>query len=89
MAPRLQELCTLCVADGEPRAQGNAVLAQRLGGNHRRELNHQPDAGVQIGMTEHLVKGEVVEGLDQFGVGLRQAEDVFSAARYSFCSKSS
>ena len=27
-------------------------------------------------MTEHLVKGEVVEDLDQFGVGHRQGGDV-------------
>jgi hypothetical protein len=51
-------------------------MAQRLGCNHRRELDHQPGSGVQIAVTEHLVEGEVVEGLDELGVGHRQGGDV-------------
>ena len=62
--------------DGERRAEHDAVLAQGLAGDHRRELNHQPGPGVQIAVTEHLVEGEVVEGLDELGVGHRQGGDV-------------
>ena len=59
-------------ADGERRAEHHAILAQRLAGDHRRELDHQPGASVEIAVSEHFVEGEIVEGLDQFRVGHRQ-----------------
>ncbi len=58
------------------RAKHDAVLAQGLTGNHRRELDHQSGPGVQIAVPEHFVEGEVVEDLDELGVGHRQGGDV-------------
>src|SRR5450432_1305490 len=62
--------------DVERRAEHGPVLAHRLAGDDRCELDHQPGPNVQIAVTEHLIEGEVVEDLDQFGVGHRSRGDV-------------
>ena len=48
----------------------------RLAGDQRGELHHQPGPGVEAALAQHLVEGEVVEVLDQLGVGLREGRDV-------------
>ena len=45
-------------------------------GDDRRELEHEPEADVHAAVAEDLIEGEVVEDLDQLGVGHRQGGDV-------------
>jgi hypothetical protein len=47
-----------------------------LGGDHGGELDDQAGAGVEVALGEYLVEGEVVEVLDQLGVGLGEGGDV-------------
>ena len=59
-------------ADGQRGAEHDAVLADRLAGDHGRQLHHEPRPLVQVVVSEDLVEGEVVEVLDQFRVGGRE-----------------
>src|SRR5215216_5505821 len=63
-------------ADGQRRAEHDPVLAERLRGDQRGELRHQTCPAVEVALAEHLVEGEVVEVLDQLGVGARTRRDV-------------
>ena len=61
---------------GEGGAEHDPVLAQRLAADERRELHHEPGPGVEAAVPEHLVESEVVEYLDQLGIGDPQGRDV-------------
>ena len=63
-------------SDGERGAEHDPVLGEGLGGDHRRELHHQPGPGVEVAVAQALVEGEVVEVLDQLRVGDGQRRDV-------------
>ena len=63
-------------ADGERGSEHHPVLVSAWQAIMRGELHHEPGAGVEVGVLEHFVEGEVVEDLDQFGVGDRQGRDV-------------
>ena len=55
--------------DDERSAEHDAVLAQSLAGDHRRQLYHQADAWFQVAMLQHLVEREVVKDLDKLRIG--------------------
>ena len=65
---------------GDPAGEGGTehdpVLTQRLAGDEGRELHHEPGPGVEAGVPERLVEGEVVEDLDQLGIGNLQGRDM-------------
>jgi hypothetical protein len=63
-------------ADGEGRPEHRPALVDCMVRDDRGELDHQPGAGVQIAVLQHLVEGEVVEDLDQLGVGDLERRDV-------------
>ena len=63
-------------ADGERRADNDPVLGVSLAGDQRGELRHQARPRIEAPVLKHLVEGEVVEGLDEFRVGLLQGRDV-------------
>jgi hypothetical protein len=51
-------------------------MASTLGADEGGELDHEAGAGVQIVVRKDFVEGEVVEVLDQLGVGDLQGRDV-------------
>ena len=65
---------------GDPGRQSGAehrpVLTDRLAGDDRRQLHHQPGAQVEAGVAQDFVEREVVEHLDQLGIGDRQCRYV-------------
>ena len=63
-------------ADVEGSAGHRPELAQGLARDHGGELHHQPGPDVQAAVGDDLVEGEVVEYLDQLGVGPREGRGV-------------
>jgi hypothetical protein len=62
-------------AHGERGAEHDPVLGDGLGGDHRRQLHHQPGPGVELTVAHDVVGGPVVEVLDQVRVGAGQRRD--------------
>ena len=62
-------------ADRERGAEHHPVLGNRLAGDHRGQLDHQPGPAVEPAVLKDLVEGEVVEVLDQLRVGDGQRRD--------------
>ena len=51
-------------------------VPERLAGDERRELRHEPGAGAEPAVAERLVEGEVAEDLDQLGSVTLAGRDV-------------
>ena len=61
-------------ADGQCRTEHGPLLDDRVGGDQRGELHHQPRPGVELALAEYLAEREVVEAFDQFGVVCARVE---------------
>ena len=55
-------------SDSDRRTQHDAVLVKCLGGDHRRELDHQPRPRIQLAVAEHFIEGKVVKDFDEFWI---------------------